>query len=185
MLHVWQPSPLSTSLFAFLLDRQAARCPPKTLEHYEYTCGGFVKWLGVQGILDVGQITAHHIRAYLVSLQQRGLKDTTQYAHARGIKAWLNWLVREGDLDESPMRKVAIPKLEERIPAPFKASDVKRLLAHCNRKTPIGARNYSIVLTLLDTGLRAAEFVSLRVGGPDMRSGLATIVGKGRKQRPG
>jgi integrase/recombinase XerC len=183
MLQVCQPSPLRASLSAFLLDRQASRCTSKTLEHYQYTCGSFVEWLGVQGILDVGQITAHHIRAYLVRLQQRGLKDTTQHAHARGIKAWLNWLVREGDLDESPMRKVAMPRLEKRVPAPFKADDVKKLLACCDRKTPIGARNYSMVLSLLDTGLRAAEFVSLRIGGLDMRSGLATILGKGRKQR--
>ena len=95
MLQVWQPSPLRASLAAFLLDRQAARCTPKTLEHYQYTCGSFVEWLSVQGVLGVGQITAHHIRAYLVRLQQRGLKDTTQHAHARGIKAWLNWLVSE------------------------------------------------------------------------------------------
>lgn len=183
MLQVWQPSPLQASLSAFLLDRQASRCTLKTLEHYQYTCGSFVDWLGAQGVLGVGQVTAHHIRAYLVSLQQRGLKDTTQHAHARGIKAWLNWLVREGDLDKSPMRKVDMPRLEKRVPLPFKADDVKRLLACCDRKTPIGARNYSIVLTLLDTGLRAAEFMSLRVGQIDMRSGLAVVVGKDRKQR--
>lgn len=183
MLHICEPSPLRASLSAFLLDRQAARCTPKTLEHYEYTCGGFAAWLRAQGILDVSQITAHDIRAYLVSLQQRGLKDSTQHAHARGIKAWLNWLVREGDLDESPMRRVAMPRLEKRIPAPFAPDDVKRLLAHCNRKAPIGARNCAIVLTLLDTGLRAAEFASLRVGGLDMRSGMTTVMGKGRKQR--
>ena len=89
MLHVWQPSPLRASLFAFLLHRQASRCTPKTLEHYEYTCGSFVEWLGVQGILDVGQITAHHIRAYLVSLQPRalGLRDlSTQRITAYNIE---------------------------------------------------------------------------------------------------
>jgi site-specific recombinase XerC len=81
------------------------------------------------------------------------------------------------------MRKVAKPRLAERVPAPFKANDAKRQLACCHRETPIGARNRSIVLTLLDSGLRAAEFVPLRVGGLDTRSGLATIMGKGRKQR--
>jgi len=77
--------------------------------------------------LDVSEITAHHIRAYSLSLQRRDLKDTTQHAHARGIQAWLNWLVREGDLDESPVRKVAMPRLEKRIPAPVVPDDVKRL----------------------------------------------------------
>ncbi|NLS80077.1 MAG: tyrosine-type recombinase/integrase [Chloroflexi bacterium] len=36
---------------------------------------------------------------------------------------------------------------------------------------------------MLDTGLRAAEFVSLRAGAVNRRSGLATVMGKGGKQR--
>ena len=34
--------PLTSSLDAFLLSRQAMRCTPKTLQHYLYTCGSFV-----------------------------------------------------------------------------------------------------------------------------------------------
>ena len=176
-------TPLCASLSALLLDREAARCSPKTLEHYQYTCGSFVEWLGGRGVSDANEIEPHHIRTYLVSLQQRGLEDTTQHACARGIKAWLNWLVREGDLTKSPMDKVTMPRLERRIPAPFEARGVRKLLAHCDRKRAIGARDYAIALTLLDTGLRAAEFCSLRLGDLNMRSGIATIMGKGRKQR--
>lgn len=123
------------------------------------------------------------MRAYLISLQERGLKDTTQHAHARGIKTWLTWLVEEGHMDESPMRKVAMPRLEKRVPPAFSREDVQKLLVACDRSTVIGVRNYAVVLTLLDTGLRAGEFVSLRVGDVDMRTGLATVLGKGQKQR--
>lgn len=92
------------SLFqGFLLDRQASHCTAKTLEHYRYTVGGFVAWLKGEGVTSVGTITPHHVRTYLVSLQRRGLKDTTQHAHARGIKTWPNWLAREGDWDASPL----------------------------------------------------------------------------------
>jgi len=132
---------------------------------------------------DVRGITAHLIRAYLVSLQRRGLKDTTQHIHARGIRAWLNWLVLEGELEASPMRRVAMPRLEQRVPPPFSPEDVQTLLNGCDRHTTLGSRNYAIILTLLDTGLRAAEFCSLRVGDLDMRSGLCTVLGKGQKQR--
>ena len=176
-------TPLDAAMQGFLLDREAARCTPKTLEHYTYTVGTFAAWLKARGVIAVGQVTAHHIRAYLVSLQHRGLKDTTQHAHARGIRAWLNWLVLEEDIGVSPMRKVAMPKLEKRIPAPFAPQDIQTLLSNCDRQTELGTRNYAIVLTLLDSGLRAAEIVSLRVGDINMRSGLATLMGKGQKQR--
>ena len=36
---------LEASYQAFLLDREASRCTPKTLEHYRYTVGSFVEWL--------------------------------------------------------------------------------------------------------------------------------------------
>ncbi|HOQ99109.1 MAG TPA: tyrosine-type recombinase/integrase [Anaerolineae bacterium] len=182
-LHILKFSPLDAALQGFLLDRQAARCTPKTLEHYRYTVGGFVAWLKAQDVRDVAHIKAGHVRAYLVSIQERGVKDTTQHAHARGIKAWLNWLVREGDLSESPMARVAMPRLEQRVPPPFTPEEVHKLLTACDRKTATGARNYALILVLLDTGLRAAECVALRVGDVDMRTGLAVVLGKGRKQR--
>jgi len=175
--------PLKAAYRAFVMARSAARCTAKTLEHYRYTVGSFIAWLEELGVSEVSQITPSHIRAYLLSLQERNLKDTTQHAHARGIKAWLNWLVQEGDLDQSPMHRVAMPKLAKRIPSPFRAEEVQRLLAACERKTAIGARDYAIALTLLDTGLRASELISLHIGDVDMRSGLVTILGKGQKQR--
>jgi integrase/recombinase XerD len=182
-LRALKPSPLNIFLDAFLLDRAAARCTPKTLTHYRYTVGSFINWLLGEGVRDIQSITPHHIRAYLVNLQRHGLKDTTQHAHARGIKAWLNWLVSEDDLELSPMRKVTMPKLEKRVPAPFTVEDVQELLAACDRKTAKGSRDYALVLMLLDTGLRASELLSLRVGDVDMRSGVIVVMGKGQKQR--
>ena len=176
-------TPIRAAYESFMLDREAARYTPKTLEHYRYTTGTFVDYLESQGIREVGAIKPSHIRMYLVSLQQRGLKDTTQHAHARGIKTWLRWLVAEGELETSPMDRVSMPKLEKRIPAPFAPQDIKALLDACDKHTPIGSRNYALVLTLLDTGLRAAELCSLRVGDIDQRTGMVVVMGKGQKMR--
>ncbi len=178
-----QAVPLAAAYDAFILSREAMRCTPKTLEHYRYTAGVFVAWLQERGVNDAADIKPAHVRAYLVDLQKRGLKDTTQHAHARGIRAWLNWLVQEGDLERSPMQRVAMPRLQARMPAPFTPDEVQTLLDACDRHTSLGARNYALCLTLLDTGLRAAELVSLRVGDVDMRSGLVTVLGKGQKMR--
>jgi site-specific recombinase XerC len=86
----------------FLLDREAARCTPKIMTHYTHAAGNFVAWLEAQAINGLLEITGHHTRAYFVDLQRRGLKETTQHAHGRGIKTCLNWLVNEGELEVSP-----------------------------------------------------------------------------------
>jgi len=174
---------LQAALDAFLLSREAMRCTPKTLIHYRYTCGNFASFLAEHGIDTPDAITPHDVRAYLVDLQRRGLKDTTQHAHARGIKTWLRWMELEGDIAQNPMQRVAMPRLEQRIPAPFTADDVRAILDACDRHTAIGARNYALALTLLDSGLRASELTGLHVGDVDMRSGLCLVMGKGRKMR--
>jgi site-specific recombinase XerD len=176
-------TPLDLHYESFLLDRQAQRCTPKTLTHYTYTLGTFVGSLQQHGISVPTEITSHHIRAYLVELQRRGLKDTTQHAHARGIKTWLRWLVNEGELHESPMVRVSMPRLDKRIQPPFSPEDIKALLSACNTKTPKDLRDRAMTLALLDSGLRASEFVTLHLKRVDMRSGLVTVIGKGHKQR--
>jgi len=172
-----------SSLDAFLLSREAMGCTPKTLEHYRYTAGGFVDWLGGQGVTDVRYISSTHIREYLVSLRRRGLKDTTQHAHARGIKTFLNWLVGEDLLVTSPIRNVPMPRLEKRIPAPYSHDEIRRLLEACDPETPTGARNRAMVLVFLDSGLRLSELAGLSVGDINPQTGLTTVLGKGRKQR--
>ena len=89
--------PLQLALDGFLLDRQAMHCTRKTLEAYRYALGSFLTFLISEDISHPDTITAHLIRAYLVGLQNRELKDTTQHLHARCIKTWLNWLVNEGE----------------------------------------------------------------------------------------
>jgi len=74
-------------------------------------------------------------------------------------------------------------RLEKRMQPPFSAEDIKALLAACCMKTAKDLRDRAMTLALLDSGLRASEFVGLQVNSLDMRSGLVTVIGKGHKQR--
>ena len=75
-----------------------------------------------------------------------------------------------------------MPKLDRRIQPRFTPEQVKALLALCDN-SPRGLWHRAIILGLLDRGLRASEFVSLKVDDVDMRTGLVTVVGKRNKQR--
>lgn len=178
-----RPSQETTSqLSAFLLAQEAARHTPKTLAFYNHTLSSFVRYLQSQSIRSDSDIGPTHIRSYLLALERRGLKAATVRCHAVAVKAWLNWLVREGDLIESPMRRVSMPKQERLILPALTVDEVQKLLATCDR-TPIGLRDRAILMALLDSGLRASEFCSIRVGDLDMRTGLIKVHGKGHKER--
>jgi len=61
---------------------------------------------------------------------------------------------------------------------------VERILKSCDRKTPVGRRNYAILLLLARLGVRAAEVVGLGLDDIDWSTGQITIRGKGGKSAP-
>jgi len=175
-----EPSSLATCLDMFLLAQEAAHHTSKTLSYYRYTLGNFLSYLSARGVRSPEGVKATHIRAFLVSLQKQGYADTTVHGHARAIKALFSFLVKEEVLEASPMRKVTMPKLQQKILPPFSREDIEALLAACQGEFAL--RDQAIVLCLLDSGLRAAEFVDMNVGDVD-RDGMVRVHGKGMKDR--
>jgi len=165
----------------FLTDVEARNLSPKTRDYYDWQLGKFGDWLQHQGVdvSDLEHITPAVIRAYLVDLRKRGLKDTSVHAAARAIRAWGFFLEREGLLELSPMRRVKMPKVGRHILPALPAGDVLALLGACDT-----ARDRAVVLFLLDSGLRAAEFVKLNVDDVDQAGGVVFVHdGKGAKDR--
>lgn len=170
---------LRPSFDAFLLDLQARRASAHTLQHYRFHLGAFLAYLDGQGVRYLGEVTPAHIRAHLVALQDRELSPHTVHGRALTIRAWFNFLVREGEIAESPMRRVKMPKLDNRIMPAFSETDVKALLDAC-----LNGRDKALVLFMLDTGLRASELLAVNVGDLDMGTGAVMVrLGKGKKDR--
>ena len=176
---VTRASGMATAAEGFYLDRQANHCTAATLVFYRKYVGALLAWLGEHGITDPAAVTAAHIRAWLVELQGRKLADWTVHHHAAAARAFFNFCVDEELLTVSPMRKVKMPRLSKEIQPAFTPDDVRAILGAC--ATP---RDTAMVLCLLDTGCRAAEFVALNVGDVDTPTGTVTVrQGKGRKDR--
>jgi len=57
-----------------------------------------------------------------------------------------------------------------------------RLLASCDRRRPVGLRDYAILLLLVRLGLRAGEVAAMRVADVDWRAGEILVRGKGDRQ---
>lgn len=126
------------SVQSFMIAQEAARYTPKTLEIYRHVLGRFAEDLGSDAI-PVADISPTSIRAHLIKSEQRGLKDTTVHHHARHLKAFLNWLVREELLADSPVRKVTMPRVAKRVHEAFTKEQLEALLVATSCKTAWGA----------------------------------------------
>ncbi len=139
-------------------------------------------WLQEQEVKCATDITPRHIWAYLVGLERRGPRDTTQHAHARAIKTWLNWLWQEEVVEVAPIRKVPMSTLDRRTQPRFTLEEFKAPLALYDN-SPRASSRRAMILGLPDSGLRASQFVSLKFDDVDMRTVSVTVVGKANKQR--
>jgi site-specific recombinase XerD len=174
-----KPLPISDAVAHFKLDRRAQGFSAGTLRFYSDKLSQFQRWAAGRGVRSVDQLTPALVRAYLVHLQERKLRDSTVHAAFRALRTFSNFLVAEKLVKTSPLANVHAPKLARRILPAFTSDDVARLLAAAP-----DARARALVLFLLDTGMRAAECINLNGGDIDLKAGTVRVrEGKGRKDR--
>lgn len=162
----------------FQTSREVKNCSPKTLTYYDDTAGRFADCLEAEGVTDPAAITSRLVRQYLASVKARGLKDSSQHAHARGIRAWLNFLHAEGYLPEPLM--VDMPRVKQVRPPMVGPDDLDKILHRgCRSK-----RDKAAILFMVGTGLRRAEVCALNWGDVDLKAGVVRVrAGKGGKAR--
>jgi integrase/recombinase XerD len=168
-----------TALDLFFLDCEARRLTDGTLSFYHAKLTLFVRWCEAEGLESVQELTAHHIRRYLVHLQRRQLSSQYQHNLARAIRAFLNYCVRDEIIEKSPFDKVQMPRLEKKVLTALTPEEIHTVLRSCHT-----ARDKALCLFLLDSGVRASELIALNLADMDMKSGLVTVqLGKGQKGR--
>jgi len=180
-----QAANLGLAINAFLVDCQARRLSPATIERYYRELDLFRRWLEGLSIRDGTAITADHLRQYLVHLAKRR-NAGGQHLGYRTLRCFLRWYAVEYEPDgwQNPITKVRAPKLSQDILPPVSLDDLRRMLATCQRRTFAGDRDRAVLLALPDTGCRASEFVALDVGDVDISTGAVTVRrGKGGKAR--
>jgi site-specific recombinase XerD len=157
----------------FLDAKRALARSPRTIEAYQARLNRFTRWL------EDRPITRPVLRLYILHLkEQPQLSPISQWAYAHDVGVFCSWLVDEEYLEKNPARKL-LPRKPKRLPASYTAAQIGQLLAVCD------ARDRALIVTLLDTGLRASEVISLDRDDLDWTTGHFTVVGKGNKERSG
>jgi site-specific recombinase XerD len=176
-----QRSPLALAAQSFLLECESRRLSPRTLDLYRQKLAPFLSFLKAQNVSEPQGITPAIIRAYLVDLQ-RTHNAGGVHVHFRTLRTFVRFLVAEGDVSPSPLANVKAPKTPQLVLDPVSLDTVSRMLKACSGDN--AERDAAILLTLLDSGLRAAELCALDIGDLDIASGRVVVKhGKGDKGR--
>ncbi len=141
------------------------------------------------GVTELREFILHlqQVRAFehhpLTGPQAKGLSGHAINTYLRSIRAFWSWLMREEIINSNPFTKIRIPKPPKKIIITFSEKQLTAMLKSVNTSMPAGFRDWTIILMLLDTGLRASELVGLTMNDVNLEDGMVKVYGKGNKER--
>lgn len=145
------------------LALDSANRSPYTIKDYLASVRSLAAYLRVHSMPDgIGETAPEHIRAYLRAERERTSPATAQ-RHYRNLHVWFNWLEREGEIDESPMRRVEKPKVPATVKPFFEDKEIEALLKSASGKSFEERRDEAIMRVLVDTGVRVSGLANLHL----------------------
>ena len=129
------------------------------------------------------RLTARVLRAYLAWLSEQGYAKTTIARRIAAVRSWCRFLCRQGTLTANPAEGLRGPRQEKKLPHFLGPEELARLLEAPPADTALGHRDRAILETLYSAGLRVSELTQLNAEDVDFDSGLATVRGKGKRER--
>jgi integrase/recombinase XerC len=132
---------------------------------------------------QLGQLSSRVLRAYLVWLHDQGYAKTTVARRVAAVRSWCRYLCRHGTLTANPTDGLRGPRQDKKLPHFLSEDAMERLLTAPPANTPLGLRDRAILETIYSAGMRVSECVNLSLEDVDLDSGIATVRGKGKKER--
>lgn len=174
----------------------------RTLKDYNKHFGYFFTWLteNYSEMQFIDELTPTIIRdhinymrydakryakhKYINSDKQRiGLSDSTVNIRLRTLKAIFNQLRKDKLIEINPFESVNLLRQDIDLTNCLTDEEVKAILSQPNQRDFVGFRDYVGMVTMLDSGLRIQELLSLRAGDIDFQARFFTIVGEVSKNR--
>lgn len=131
----------------------------------------------------IEQLNTRLLRAYLVWLHEQGYARTTIARKLASVRCWCRFLCRQGRLSTNPADTLRGPRQNKQLPHFLSVEAIQTLLEAPRNDQPLGWRDRAILETLYSAGLRVSELTGLNIADLDLDSGIATVRGKGKKER--
>ena len=154
----------------------------RTISAYRRDLDLLLKFLDTEEIEKAGQVTQHHVRAFIAQRHRHGLGGKSLQRLLSAVRSLFRWMLREGLAEHNPAAAVRAPKSPRHLPATLDADSIAQLLEiPCD--TPLAIRDKAIMELFYSSGLRLSELANLRWEQLDLVSGMVTVTGKGNKTR--
>ncbi|MEX2462542.1 MAG: tyrosine-type recombinase/integrase [Paenibacillaceae bacterium] len=173
-------------LYAFLLRCKHRNLSRRTIEHYEYSLQQMNKSFMEQNqILDPLSVSFQDLQSFFVgAMINKALAPHTINGRLKSCKAFFSFLFKHDYVAHNVAEKLALVKVPKDAVHTFTLDQVLQLLRMPNQKTFTGLRDYTIMIVLLETGIRIGELLALTLKDINFKERELRIrLGKGNKAR--
>lgn len=171
---------------------------PNTVRWYDHELGMFERFLVAREestqMADIGE---PEVRTYVAYLQQKRKWDDTDRCptaaetlspggiqnRIRALKAFFNWLHREGYTKTYRLEHLSNYKIPSLVVDVLSEEEIRGVLKACDPKADWGERAHAILTLMFDAGLRISEVTSLRTADLNLEGGWLKVMGEGSKER--
>lgn len=169
----------ATLVDQYLAELSALNRSPQTTRNYR---AALSKWI------DSGLTP----KAYLYQLPDRGMKPSSVNQHRSVLRAYHNWLTRNGHAETNPVTQTQTLKVPSRLKDVLTVEEVARLIDACDSLGKKGATNLgglsveavrarlaAMIAMQVTAGLRVSELCKIKIGDVDMEERWVTVIRKG------
>jgi integrase/recombinase XerD len=144
---------------------------PATIRHYRHHLHRFAAYLARIGVSQLGELSPALLSAFVAERAATGIARTTIRDTCGVLRVFLRYAHREGILPSDLSEAVEWPQVYRlsTIPRSISWGEVAKVLDAVDRRTPIGKRDYAILLLLVTYGLRSREIAALLLDDIDWR----------------
>lgn len=133
--------------------------------------------------LRFAHLDAESVRLFVVELNRAEQARASVARKLSGVRAFLRYLVREGQLAADPSGAAVAPKLDRTVPKHLSEDDMTRLLETPDVSSLLGRRDRAMLELFYASGLRLSELVGLDLEDLHLGARMVRVLGKGGKER--
>jgi integrase/recombinase XerC len=158
------------------------RLSPHTAVAYRRDLACLRDFCASVGVDRFAELRSHHLRRFAAQSHASGLGPRSIQRRLSGARSFLDYLIREGQLQHNPGADVSAPRAPRRLPGTLDPDQMATLL-QIKGDDPAMLRDRAMLELLYSSGLRLAELVGLDLGDVDLADATVRVTGKGNKTR--
>ncbi|QFT88077.1 Tyrosine recombinase XerC [Bacillus sp. THAF10] len=171
----------SEAIDLFVKDCELRNLRPFTIKYYLNEFYAFLNILKEQEIdvekLRPYNVTEEHIKENVIRYMRnfKGIKIVSINTRLRALRSFFNFLYKQKHIPKNPMGNVRELKDRKSIIATFTKDQLNKLFRQPDMRTFTGLRDYTIMLLMLETGIRVNELVGISLKDIKWEDGLLCI----------